>query len=155
MPIRIRWNHGKFLGLGLMIIGLCGLFQVIYIILAQYIFLIGSLYAIILIPIGATIGLILSAIIIFEGIAEVDRRRKIKSQFRKKSDKDSKFFSLPIVRPLLICFISFTLIYILSFSLSLITLTSLQSFIIAENISTISCIFIANFIERNWAKIKR
>ncbi len=155
MPIRIKWIKGKFLGLGLMIIGFCGLFQVIYILIAQYVFLIGSVFAVILIPIGATIGLILASVIIFESIADVERRQKIKSQFRKKSGKERKFFSFPITKPLLLCFLIFTPIYILSFFICNISLNSFQSFIIAENISTISVIFIAYFIERNWAKIKR
>jgi len=155
MPIRIKWIKGKFLGLGLMIIGFCGLFQVIYILISQYIFLIGSVFAVILIPIGATIGLILASVIIFESIADVERRQKIKSQFRKKSGKERKFFSFPITKPLLLCFLIFTPIYILSFFICSISLNSFQSFIIAENISTISVIFIAYFIERNWAKIKR
>lgn len=155
MPIRIKWIKGKFLGLGLMIIGFCGLFQVIYILIAQYVFLIGSVFAVILIPIGATIGLILASVIIFESIADVERRQKIKSQFRKKSGKERKFFSFPITKPLIFCFLSFTPIYILSFFICSISLNSFQSFIIAENISTISVIFIAYFIERNWAKIKR
>lgn len=155
MPIRIKWIKGKFLGLGLMIIGFCGLFQVIYILIAQYVFLIGSVFAVILIPIGATIGLILASVIIFESIADVERRQKIKSQFRKKSGKERKFFSFPITKPLLLCFLIFTPIYILSFFICSISLNSFQSFIIAENISTISVIFIAYFIERNWAKIKR
>jgi len=155
MPIRIKWIKGKFLGLGLMIIGFCGLFQVIYILIAQYVFLIGSVFAVILIPIGATIGLILASVIIFESIADVERRQKIKSQFRKKSGKERKFFSFPITKPLLLCFLSFTPIYFLSFFICSISLNSFQSFIIAENISTISVIFIAYFIERNWAKIKR
>ena len=155
MPIRIRWIKGKFLGLVLMIIGFCGLFQVIYLFLAQYLFQIGSLFAVIIIPIGTTIGLILTAVIIFESIAEVERRSKIKSQFRKKSTKDKKFFSFPITKPLLICFMSFTLIYLLCYFICIIFLNSFQSFLIAENISTISCIFIAHIIERNWAKIKK
>lgn len=155
MPIRIRWIKGKFLGLGLMIIGFCGLFQVIYLFLAQYLFQIGSLFAVIIIPIGATIGLILTSVIIFESIAEVERRRKIKSQFKKKAIKDKKILSFPITKPLLICFMSFTLIYILCYFICIFFLNSFQSFLIAENISTISCIFIGHLIERNWAKIKK
>jgi cobalamin synthase len=155
MPIRIRWTQGKHLGLGLMIIGLCGLFQVIFVAFAQYLFLIGSLYAVLLIPLGAVIGLVLASVMIFESFADVERRQKIKSQFRKKQYKKTTFWSFPIVKPLVICFITFTLVFILAYLLSILTLTPFQSFLIAENIATMASIVFAYYIERYWAKIKR
>lgn len=156
MPIRIRWLSGKHLGLAFMIVGLCGLFQVIFIALAQYVFLIGSLFAVYLIPLGAVVGLVLASVIIYESIADVERRKKIKSQFRKKGEKKSTFWSFPITKPIIICLGSFSLMFILVYAISIAAaLTSFQSFIIAENAATIICIFIAHLVERMWAKIKR
>ncbi len=158
MPLRIRWKSDEYLPLGLMMLGACGLFQMIFIILAQYIFNIGNYLVIILIPIGITVALFYASKLVFESFAQVERRKKLKSQFQKAKDVNSKlksFFNFPITKPLFIVFFAFIGIYIGSYVLCILVFDSLMSFLVAENVSAIFCLFLANFLEKNYAKIRK
>ena len=66
MPIRLNWLRGRNFGLGMIFLGVIGLTQVIFIIIAQYGLQIGSADLVTLIPIGVTLALFYSIVIIFE-----------------------------------------------------------------------------------------
>ena len=157
MPLKIRWAQKDYLSIALMLFGACGLFQAIIIFIAQYFLSIGNFLVIIIIPIGVTIALFYCSIIIFDSFAQVERRRKIRSQFRKLSEnkKLKKFLLFPIVRPLLILFSIFTALFLASYFISYLYLTNIISFIIAENIGTFVCLLVANLIEKSYGKVQR
>jgi hypothetical protein len=158
MPIRIRWNSKEYFGIALMLLGACGLFQLIFIFVAQYFLSVGNYLAIILIPIGVSMALFFAVIIIFESYSQVERKVKLKGQFWKlkaKHAKLSKFFEFPIVKPLLIIFVIFSALYFISYAICVIFLDKILSFIVAENLATITCLLVSNYFEKNVAKIQR
>jgi hypothetical protein len=157
MPLNIRWSQRNYLSIALMLFGACGIFQVVIIFIAQYFLSIGNTLVIVLIPIGVTVALYYCSIIIFDSFAQVERRRKIKSQFQKSSyyTKLKKFLYFPIIRPLLIIFTIFIAIFLASFSISFFYLNNTFSFIIAENLATFVCLLVANLIEKSYGKVQR
>jgi len=158
MPLRIRWKSDEYLPLGLMMLGACGLFQMVFIIVAQYFLNIGNYLVIILIPIGITVALFYASKLVFESFAQVERRKKLKSQFQKAKDINSKlktFLNFPITKPLFIVFLAFIGIYIATYVLCILVFDSIISFLVAENASAIFCLFLANFLEKNYAKIRK
>ena len=141
-----------------MLFGACGLFQAFYIFVAQYLFSIGNYIVVILIPIGVTIALFYASTVIFDAYAQVKRRRRIKSQYSKRIiDKIRlrNFFQFPVVRPLLILFVVFSVFFFPAYFVSNLWFNNIWSFIIAENVGTIACIFTANLIEQRYGKVKR
>ena len=157
MPLNIRWKQKDYFGIALMLFGACGIFQAGIIFIAQYALSIGNLLVITLIPVGVTIALFYFSLIIFDSFAQVERRVKIRSQFRKLSEnkKFKKFLLFPIVRPLLILFSIFIGVFLLSYLISYLYLSNIISFIIAENISTFVCMLVANLIEKSYGKVQR
>ena len=158
MPLRIRWKADEYMPIALMILGACGLFQLVFIFIAQYFLSIGNYFVIILIPIGITIALFYASKLIFESFAQVERRKKLRSQFQKTKDLNSRvkiFLKFPITKPLLIVFLSFIGIFIASYVLSILVFDKVLSFLLSENISALFCLFLANFLEKNYAKIRK
>ena len=158
MPIRFRWSSKEYIPIAFMLFGACGLFQVFFIFVAQYFLGVGNHLVVILIPIGATIALFFGVIIIFESFAQVERKKKLKTQFSKSLQKFSKIQKIlyfPIVRPLTITFPIFTILFFSTYGVCYIFLNNIMSFIIAENLATITSLLIANFIEKKYAKIQR
>ena len=158
MPLRIRWIKREYFGIALMLFGLCGIFQAFYIFIAQYFLSIGNYLVIILIPIGVTFALFYASTIIFDSYSQVQRKRKIKRRFAKRiidKVKSRKFLEFPVVRPILIIFAIFSVFFFPSYFISNIWFNNIISFIIAENLGTIACIFVANFIEKHYAKIQK
>ncbi len=157
MPLRIRWKSKEYLCIALMLFGSCGLFQLFFIFVAQYLLGIGNYYVVILIPIGITFALFYCTTIIFESFAQVERRRKIKrfKKLRIKREKLRKLLEFPIVRPLLITFAIFSPLFFISYFICNLLLNNIVSFIIAENLPTIICFLIANLIEKNYGRIRR
>jgi hypothetical protein len=158
MPIRIRWKNKEYIGIGLMLLGACGIFQAIFILIAQYIFLIGNYLTVIIIPIGVTLALFVGGTIIFEAFAQIERREKLKSQFKKfkgKKENLKKFFEIPVVRPMFIISVTFSLSYLITYLICILFLDIIVSFIFAENIGVIACLLIANYFEKYYARINR
>jgi hypothetical protein len=157
MPLNIRWKQKDYVGIALMLFGACGIFQAGIIFIAQYALSIGNFLVLILIPIGVTIALFYCSIIVFDSFAQVERRAKIRSQFRKLNENRrlQKFLLFPIVRPLLILFSIFTGIFLISYFISYLYLTNIISFVIAENVGTFVCILVANLIEKSYGKVQR
>jgi hypothetical protein len=158
MPIRFRWSSKEYISIAFMLFGACGLFQVFFIFVAQYLLRVGNHLVVILIPIGATVALFFGVIIIFESFAQVEKRKILKTQFSKSKQKTSKiqkFLYFPIVRPLTITFPIFTAIFFSTYGVCYIFLNNIMSFLIAENLATLISLLIANFIEKKYAKIQR
>ena len=157
MPIRFRWSSKEYISIAFMLFGACGLFQVFFIFVAQYFLGVGNHLVVILIPIGATIALFFGVVIIFESFAQVEKRKKLKTQFSKSQQisKIKKFLYFPIVRPLTITFPIFTILFFSTYGVCYIFLNNIMSFIIAENLATLISLLIANFIEKKYAKIQR
>jgi len=115
--------------IALMLLGACGIFQVLFIFLAQFILGVGNYIVVILIPIGTTIALFFGVVIIFESFVQVEKRKKV----------------FPI----------FTAIFFSTYGISLIFLDSVMAFLISENLAAIISLLIANVIEKKYAKINR
>ncbi len=158
MPIRIRWKSKEYFGIGLLLLGMCGMFQLFFIFVGQYFLGIGNYFVVILLPIGIWAALFFATTIIFESYAQVERREKLRSQFKKSGSKHStvtKFLIFPITKPMLIIFILFNVFFFSSFFICYLFLNSTLSFLLAENISAIVCLLVANLIERNYGRITR
>jgi len=158
MPIRVRWRSKEYLPIAFMLMGGCGIFQLLFIFIAQYFLAIGNYLIVILIPIGATVGLYFASTIIFEAYAQVERRKHLKSQFRKSRTDLSKLKRIllfPITKPLIITFALFTVLFFSSYFISIAFFDNIISFLVAENSATLFCLLIANFIEKKYAKVKR
>jgi len=158
MPIRFRWSSKEYIPIALMLFGACGLFQALFIFIAQYFLGVGNYIVVILIPVGATIALFFGVVLIFESFTQVEKRKKLKTQFQKSRTETSKlrrFLYFPIVRPLTIVFPIFTAIFFITFGICVTFLDNVMSFLIAENLATLISLLVANFIEKKYAKIQR
>lgn len=158
MPLRIRWSSKEYLHIALLMLGACGVFQVLFIFLGQYVLSVGNHLVVILIPIGVTFALYYGAIIIFEAYAQVERKKSLKSQFQKsRTDLSSlqNFLDFPITKPLLILFSTFTGLFFIVYFIILVFLDTTLSFLLAELIPVLICLLIANYIEKKYARVKR
>lgn len=158
MPIRIRWKSKENLGIGLLILGMSGIIQLFFIFIGQYFLEIGNYFVVILIPLGITVAIFFATMIIFESYAQVERREKLRSQFRKSKitiSKLKKILNFPITKPLIIVFAVFSSFFFITFFICNSFLDNTFSFIIAENLSAVVCLLIANFIEKRYGKVQR
>ena len=157
MPIKFRWSTKEYIPIAFMLFGACGLFQVFFIFVAQYFLGVGNHLVVILIPIGATVALFFGVVIIFESFAQVEKRKILKTQFSKSQQisKIKKFLYFPIVRPLIIVFPAFTILFFSTYGICYTFLNNIMSFLIAENLATLVSLLLANFIEKKYAKIQR
>ncbi len=158
MPIRIRWTSREYFGSLLLLLGMSGISQLYFIYIGQYFLSMGNHIVAILIPIGIWVALFYATLIIFESYAQVERREKLRSRFRKtigKSSKLKKFLDFPITKPLLIVFILFNIFFFSTFFISILFLDNSMAFLTAEIISAIFCLLIANLIERNYGRVRR
>ena len=87
MPIKLIWTKGRNLGLGLIFLGVSCLLQVLFILIAQYALSIGSIYSVVLIPIGVIIATFYATIVIFESRTEMSQYR---GNFQKRNQKSRK-----------------------------------------------------------------
>ena len=158
MPIRFRWTSKEYMPIALMLFGACGIFQVLFIFLAQFILGVGNYLVVILIPVGTTIALFFGVVIIFESFVQVEKRKKMRSQFQKSRMGASKFRRIlyfPIIRPIIIVFPLFAVIFFSTYGISLIFLDNVIAFLISENVAVLISLLIANIIEKKYAKINR
>jgi hypothetical protein len=158
MPIKIRWTSKEYFGIGLLLLGMSGIFQLYFIFIGQYVLAMGSHVVVTLIPIGIWVATFFATIIIYESYAQVERREKLRRGFRKKIIKGSrlkKFLNFPITKPLLIVFIIFNVFFFITFFISTVFLNNTLAFLTAEVISAIICLLIANLIEKNYGRVKR
>jgi len=132
--------------------------QLFFIFIGQYFLEIGNYFVVILIPLGMTVANFFAAIVIFESFAQVERREKLRSQFRKsKIDVSNleKFLNFPVTKPLIIVSIIFVSFFFTTFYISATFLPNTISFIVAENTSAIICLLIANLIEKKYGRVQR
>lgn len=158
MPIRIRWTSKEYFGNGLILLGMNGMIQLFFIFIGQYLLAMGNHIILILIPIGVWVAIFYASLIIFESYAQVERRERLRSRFGKKVIKGStlkKFLNFPLTKPLLIVFIVFNAFFFITFFISALYLHNSMAFLTAEIVSAISCLLIANLIERNYGRVKR
>jgi len=158
MPIRIRWKSKEHLGIGLLLLGMSGIIQLFFIFIGQYFLEIGNYFVVILIPIGITLAIFYATMIIFESYAQIERREKLRGQFRKSKSNNSKLekiLDFPITKPLLIVFTVFISFFFITFFISNVFLDNNFSFIIAENVGALMCLLIASFVEKRYGKVKR
>jgi hypothetical protein len=158
MPLKIRWSSKEYIHYAILLFAASGLFQVLYIFLGQYLLDVGSYVIVIIIPTGVVVALFFASIIIFEAYAQVERSERLRRQFKKAKGYSSRiksFLYYPIVRPLLITFIFFTVFFFIIYSISLIFMSPQGSYLLAEISSGIGCLLIANGFEKNYAKVRR
>ncbi len=158
MPVRIRWISKDYFGILLMLFGAIGLIQTVLIIIAQFFLVIASYYVVIIIPFGAIIALTYGAIIIYESILQVQRRKQLKTQYRKSRAQKSliiKILYFPIVFPIIITAAIFIPFFIIAYSISITFLDGRITFIISEIIGSIAVLLAANAIEIYYGKVRR
>ena len=158
MPIRIRWTSKEYFGILLLLLGMSGISQLYFIYMGQYFLSMGNHIVAVVIPIGIWLALFYATLIIFESYAQVERREKLRSRFRKalsKSSKIKKFLDFPITKPLLIVFIFFNIFFFSIFFISILFLNNTMAFLTAEVISAIFCLLVANLIERKYGRVRR
>lgn len=141
--------------IALMLFGACGIFQVLFIFLAQFILGVGNYIVVILIPVGTTIALFFGVVIIFESFVQVEKRKKMRSQFQKTRQGFRTILYFPIIRPIIIVFPVFAIIFFSTYGISLIFLDNVIAFLIAENLAVLISLLIANIIEKKYARINR
>ena len=158
MPIKLMWLKGRNLGLGLIFLGVMTLLQVLFILIAQYALSIGSIFVVVLIPIGVIIATFYATLVIFESRTEMSQYRgKIqKRQFKSKKkasnknkikeiiDKVNWVYARPILTISGIFIVGFWLTYLILFSLFE---NQTIVYIIAENVGAILSLVFATYVE--------
>ncbi len=152
------WLKGRNFGLALIFLGVMTLLQVLFILIAQYALNIGSIFAVVLIPIGVIVATFYSTLVIFESKTEMSQYRghfqKRQQKSRKKASSKNKVKEIinkinwMYARPLLII----AGVFIVGFWLTYLILFSLFEdqtivYVIAENIGAVSSLVIATYIE--------
>jgi len=152
------WLKGRNFGLALIFLGVMTLLQVLFILIAQYALNIGSIFAVILIPIGVIVATFYSTLVIFESKTEMSQYRgnfqKRHQKSRKKAASKNKIKEIinkinwMYARPLLII----TGVFIGGFWLTYLILFSLFEdktivYVIAENIGAVLSLIVATYIE--------
>ena len=158
MPIRFRWTSKEYIPIAFILLGICGLFQLFFVYAAQYLLGVGNHLVVILIPIGITMALYFGNVIIYESFAQVERKKKLKSQFskgRRNISRFQKIYSMPLARPLIILLPVFTVSFFVVYFISITFMNNVGSFILGENIAAVICLLIANLIEKKYARVQR
>ena len=158
MPIKLNWIKGRNFGLALIFLGVMTLLQVLFILIAQFALNVGSIIAVILIPIGVIIATFYATLVIFESRTEMSQYRgklqKRKYKSKKRATNKNKLKKIidkvnwVYARPLLII----SGVFIGGFWLTYLILFSLFEdqtivYVIAENVGAILSLFIATYIE--------
>ena len=149
MPLKIRWSSKEYISIALLLLGGCGLFQVLFIGISQYFLSVGNYLVITIVPLGIIFALYFATLMIYEAFAQVERKDKL------NSSKMKAILTNSIVRPLLINFAFFTVIFFVTYFISISFNDNQISFIVAEVTAGILCLLIANYFEKNYAKVRR
>lgn len=145
MPIKINWTNGKFLGISLFYLGIMGLTQaLIFIPIGQYLINVGSLYVVILLPIGISLAMTYATQILYESYIQI-KTKKVK-KYRSFSSKPILGFEPEVIKSMIVIIVSFTAIFGLSYAISQ-SLSPINSFVVSENISAIGTLVIASILE--------
>jgi hypothetical protein len=150
--VKINWSRGINLGIYLFYFGVMGLTQSLLIIpVAQYILQVGSLYVLVLVPIGITLAMTYGGQMMHEIYSQV--RIKKQSKNRPKPGEDG--VSKTIYEPLLIVIGSFLAIFWIVYAICIENMASINAFVIAENIAAIGVLVIATILENQYMPSKR
>ena len=146
MPIKINWTHGKYLGTALLLFGVMGLVQaLIFIPIGQYVINVGSVYVVILLPIGVTIAMMYSAQVLYESYlqSKIGRRGSYKGENRRG------FAGLEpeIIKSILMAVISFTIFFFAALGIAGSDMAPINRFVISENVASIGTLIVASIVE--------
>jgi hypothetical protein len=145
MPIKINWTNGKYLGMSLLYFGIMGLTQaLIFIPIGQYVINVGSLYVVIMLPVGITLAMTYSTQILYESYLQV-RTRNVK-KYRNIQTKIRFGLESEMIKSMLVIIISFAIIFGITYAITN-NLAPINSFVVSENVSAIGTLVIASILE--------
>ncbi|MCF2139839.1 MAG: hypothetical protein K9W44_07285 [Candidatus Lokiarchaeota archaeon] len=163
--VKLNWFRGKSLGLALIYLGIMGIYQLLFMVLAQYGLQIGSRPIIILVPIGVILATFYSVIILFEtNTTMIQYRQKMKYKNKKKKKKKvsskqaflsaiSVLWKNTYIRPIFYTVIVFATVFGLSYWVCTLFVEEISSvFVLADNIGAIGCILFANYFDQTTNK---
>ena len=163
--IKLNWTSGKNLGLSLIYIGVMGLVQVIFILIAQFAMNVGSIYAVIFMPLGAILATFYSIVIIFESQRTVSKFRSRKSTKRSRRSSPAKkskipflapLMESPLTKPVVIVITAFTLFFLASMGLAALGLDDKTAlYLIGINGGSLGTLFVATYYETKMARKPR
>ena len=156
--IKLNWLRGKSLGLALIYLGIMGLFQIIFVAIAQYGMKVGSQPISILVPIAVILATFYCVLALFESGTTMNEYRNVHRQHQKKYSKGklSDFVNNIYVRPLLIVCGVFTGIYFLTWLILFSFIEkSWVEFIINDNVAAFAVIILVSFLERSTTRRTR
>ncbi|MHA1339023.1 MAG: hypothetical protein ACTSRZ_03400 [Promethearchaeota archaeon] len=146
MPIRFNWTRGKHLGVALFLFGIMGLIQSLIVIpIGEYILKVGSLYVIIFLPIGVTIGMMYGTQIFYETNIQRSSKKLRKASF--SSSKTILGLEKELISAVLTTIAFFMLIFAITYGIVVNSFTPINTFIISENVATIGLLIIASIFE--------
>ncbi|MHA1821594.1 MAG: hypothetical protein ACTSU2_11535 [Promethearchaeota archaeon] len=147
MPIRINWTKSHYLGLFLFFFGLTGLLQSLTVIpLGQYYMDVGSIYVLILVPIGINVVLTYSSQVLYE----VNLQKKGSLRRRKRYTKEKMILGInksDLKNPLIV-FVIFFVIFLITEGIAMDSIEGINAFVIAENVAAISVLIFVSIIEK-------
>ena len=148
MPIKLNWTRGRNLGLALIYLSLVGFIQVIFIIIAQYAMKVGAQAIVVFVPLGVTLALFYSIIIIFESKTSISKYREARTYLQKKKNQAPilERINWSLVRPFVMTIIVFGALFGISIAASQ-ELEPTISYVISSNIGAIGSLLFAAYIE--------
>lgn len=146
MPLKIYWNRAKYLGIALFYFGIMGLIQSLFIVFGQYLILVGSLYVLILIPIGVIIATTYSAMLLYESKMQAQSNKS--RRFSQKRKESQFMIEKEVLQPLLIVIAVFVIVFFIGYTFSTELETFIQ-FIVADLSGAIGALITASVIEKN------
>jgi len=151
MPLKITYR-GKYLGVALFYLGIMGIIQTIFIVFGQYLLNVGSVYILVLVPIGVIIALTYSTQILYESNLQVQVKRSRRSGSRSKDT--TEFLEKDIWQPIVISSVIFVIIFLIGYGMAS-ELESMYSFIIAEIVGGIGVLILVSILEKQFlSKLK-
>jgi hypothetical protein len=151
--IKLNWLRGKSFGLALLYLGIMGLFQILFITVAQYGMKIGSRPITILVPIAVILATFYCVLVIFESYTSMNEYRSSHTLKHSKYAKNKGFLSKIIkniyVRPVFYVVIIFSGIFFFTW---LILFAFFEQnwivFAIVDNVAALGLILITAYIEK-------
>ncbi len=131
-------------------------FQTLFIIHGQYLTNVGSIYALMLVPVGVSLALAFSAVMIYEALAQRQRTSRIRQTHGKgkMALERTAFWKTTTFYASVSVFVLFFLLYLAAFVIAIDALEAMQSFIIAENVGAIGTLVIVSLFESQYAPKK-
>ena len=145
MPLKIYWNRAKYLGIALFYFGIMGLVQSLFIVFGQYLILVGSLYVLILIPIGVIIATTYSTMLLYESKMQIQSRSS--KRFSQKRKESQFMIEKEVLQPLLIVLAVFVILFIIGYTFSA-ELENFLKFIVADLSGAIGALITASAMDK-------